>query len=111
MESLSRDAEEGSSVTQEVDPPLKTTPFIVKDSKQKKSEENRLKTYIDDFTEHHYYSDEYDDELSDADEEYWNDYAIASGRLSAFSISSGLNAENEPLNRNRQASGSGFNIN
>ena len=100
--------EEDGSVAQVVIPPPDTTPSTEKDPTQKTFDENSLKTSLDDFSEQYCSSEEYDDELSDEDEEYWNDYTIASGRLSNISINSGLAAENKPLHRNRLGSGSSF---
>ena len=58
-----------------------------------------------------YFSDESDEFYDEEESEYWNDDAIAAGRLSAVTINGGVNVGNKPLHPNRQDSGKGFSVN
>ena len=112
MEGQFSDADEESSEAQVVVVKSPETILLTeKGPKPNNCEENKIKSNIDDFSDHYYSSEEYDDELYDEDEEYWNDDAIASGRLSAISINGGLAVGNKPLHPNRQGSGSSFSVN
>ena len=59
----------------------------------------------------HDYFDGEEDSYDDSDEEYWNDDAVAAGRLSAVTINGGLTVADKHLHPNRQMSGKCFAVN
>ena len=116
MEGQFSDAEEDSAEqTKLVEPLNNNVQFTISSSKSndvKKKTLQNIKTEGN--GENNIENDDSDEEDEDdfySDEEYWNDDAIASGRLSAISINGGLTVGNKPLHPNRQMSGNCFAVN
>ena len=109
MEGQFSDADEDLPVNNQVSQHQLETTSKEHDDKEIKDLESKVNSNID-ACDQYFYSDEDDDDFYH-DEEYWNDDAIASGRLSAISINGGLTVGNKALHPNRQGSGNSFSVN